>query len=244
MLVIAADRERRDWIARQLAARGVETAGCHPRRASLAVRELRPAGLAVDVADAAAARRVLARARAAAEAPLPALLLVRGDTVWAHTSLPPELLPAVTLDRAASGRAFATALRALGLAATPGPVEAAAGYSAASTAWGASGDRRLLAGSLGSARLTPSEARLYEVLVEQAGDDVPAALLGRAVWGDAHLDAHRRSALRAHIYELRHKLRAAGVPAVLRAHPGAGYRLSLVTAPLEPPGGGERAGSG
>ena len=244
MLVIAADRERRDWIARRLAARGVEAAGCHPRRASLAVRELRPEGLAIDVADPAAARRVLARARAAAEASLPALLFVGGDTAWAHTSLPADLLPAATLDRAATGRVFAAALRALGLAAAPGVAEAAAGYSAASTPGGASDDRRLLAGALGSARLTPSEARLYEVLVEQAGDDVPAALLAHAVWGDGHLDAHRRGALRAHVYELRRKLRVAGVPAALRARPGAGYRLSLDTAAPEPPAGGDRAGGG
>ncbi|MBM4415730.1 MAG: hypothetical protein FJ035_05690, partial [Chloroflexi bacterium] len=66
VLVIAADSERREWIAERLAARGLEVRACHPRRASLAVREAPPDGLAIDVADAGAARRVLARARAAA----------------------------------------------------------------------------------------------------------------------------------------------------------------------------------
>lgn len=88
-----------------------------------------------------------------------------------------------------------------------------------------------MADASGSVRLTPSDARLHAALVERAGEVAPAEQLARAIWGQRRLDAHRRGALRAHVYELRRKLRAAGVPAAIEPRPGVGYGLSVSASP-------------
>jgi DNA-binding response OmpR family regulator len=70
--------------------------------------------------------------------------------------------------------------------------------------------------------LTPIEYRLLEVLVRAGGDLVPHLRLVRAGWpGEADPDLLW---LKPHVARLRHKVQAAGGPAILALR-GVGYRL-------------------
>jgi two-component system response regulator MprA len=77
--------------------------------------------------------------------------------------------------------------------------------------------------------LTASEALIVDLLLRHPGLVVPANALSRALWGDAILDGHGRAAIRSHIYTLRRKLRAVGLPSALVSAPGWGYRLDAAT---------------
>jgi hypothetical protein len=229
LLIVGADAEWRARIADQLRARGFEPGGCHPRRVSLAARELLPAGLLLDAPDLAQAQRALERARAAMEAALPALLLMLPSTVWLRAPLPAPLHPADVIARGASAAALAAALRRLGLSLPRGLAEPSGGYVAAALG-GRSGEQLELAGPAATVRLTAAESRLFDTLLEADAGELGAAQLARAVWTDGRLDAHRRDALRAHLHRLRRKLAASGIAAELQTRPGRGYRLVLGSA--------------
>lgn len=80
-------------------------------------------------------------------------------------------------------------------------------------------------------RVTPTEWRILQVLVQHAGALVPRADLLRAVWGEGYeREGHY---LRVYVSQLRHKLEPDPAhPRYLITEPGIGYRLQ--TAPEQP----------
>lgn len=80
----------------------------------------------------------------------------------------------------------------------------------------------------GTVRLTPTEARLFEALVEANGAVVTAEEMVRRAWGYA-MDAAAADLLRTHMYQLRQRLARAGLPALIETLPRRGYRLSPPT---------------
>lgn len=73
--------------------------------------------------------------------------------------------------------------------------------------------------------LTGSEFRVAALLVRNAGRTVPRSRLAEVLWEEPWEGSD--NALEAHVKNLRKKLAAARVPAVIRAVRGLGYRLEL-----------------
>ena len=115
-LVIAEDAEVRAALARGLERAGYEASGTSDAaHVTARVRAARPEALVlVAPASTSALRLLLSRARAAAETPLPAVLLLDGGSLWLRTALPEDLAPAAALAMLeADGARIAGALAAL-----------------------------------------------------------------------------------------------------------------------------------
>lgn len=227
VLVIADDTSEQATRLRDLERAGVEACGAaDAAHATARVRATRPeALLIVAPAETSALRLLLSRVRAAAEVPLPALVLLEESSVWLRTALPDDLAPASVLSaREADGARIAAALDAL-----------AAGVPQIGTiALGAvtfTRSRHGLAGPGGEAALTPSEAAVLTLLATQPGAFVSAAEFARALWGEPLTDRHARGAIRSHVHTLRGKLTTAGFDGGVEARSGVGYRIVLVGGP-------------
>ena len=195
------------------------------------MRESRPELLVIEGASAEAARSLLERARAAAEAPLPAVLVLPGGATWLRGVLPLELQPCVAVSSIAAVEVLSGALAGLteGMALTPtaqtvyAAQNAQAEHRPRSLRWVA--DRREVRGPGGTARLTRSEGQIFAALLEAGGRAVGPDAINRELWGEVILDRHAGAAIRSHIYTLRRKLAAAGLGGALISLPGIGYRL-------------------
>ncbi len=226
VLVVAEDAQRRESLARSVEAAGQDVGGSSDGRDVMqAVRRDRPEALLIDYGEGTAAlRMLLERARAAAETPLPALLLLPEHSVWLHGPLPAPLLPARAL---ASIVAPEGVLRsALAEIAEIG----GAGPPAVQRLGALRLDRqaRIVSGPEGEARLTVSECGLLSAIVSGGGAVVRAEQVAEALWGRAVLDPHSRAAVRSHVHTLRRKLSAVGLEGAVASLPGVGYRAALL----------------
>ena len=171
--------------------------------------------------DVAALRRLIDRARHAAERPLPTVLLLPEHSIWMRGALPAELLPAELLpaiaisarDAGAASRGTAVEIPA------PPPRSVASSLSL-------DRQRRAVEGPEGAAHLTPSEASILSLLVREEGGVVSHQRLAQELWGSAFSDRHSRAAIRSHVHTLRTKLRTVGLADVVASMPGVGYRLN------------------
>ena len=146
-----------------------------------AVRSLQPDVLVLDAGgETEATRLALERARAAAEAPLPAVLLLSSDSLWLRGPLPVGLLPCLVLARTVERSAIATALSRLS-------GQALGGFDGGEISWRR--DSRELTGPEGRVQLTASEAAIFETVLEANGGVVPAERIALALWeiGRAHV---------------------------------------------------------
>ncbi len=135
-LIVADDSERRDALAGEVQRAGHEVAGLSDaEHVTVEMRRALSAGpdaLIIDLGeDLVALRRLIDRARHAAERPLPAVLLLPEHSTWVHGVLPADLLPAIAIaaSDARSGR-LAAALAAAG----PAPGGRCGGDSGLATA--------------------------------------------------------------------------------------------------------------
>ena len=222
VLVVAEDARRRERLARSVEAAGQDVGGSSDARDVMrAVRDERPEALLVESDEGAAVlRALLERARAAAEAPLPALLLLPESSVWLHGPLPAPLLPARALP---SSEAPAGALRSALAAIAEG---SGAGPPAVLRLGALRLDRqaRVVSGPQGEARLTASECALLGAIVAGGGAVVRAEQVAGALWGRPVVDTHSRAAIRSHVHTLRRKLAGLGLGEVVVSLPGVGYR--------------------
>jgi len=186
--------------------------------APVRVRALRPSMLVlVDPGDIGEACATTERCRRAAEAPLPALLLLTPSSPWLHAALPEALGPARALD-ALTARTV-DVVQAVRLLVTEEPARLVAGRLVLDPR------ERRLRGPAGEAILTPSEATLLAALLERSHEVVPAEEIARALWGTPVGDVHARAAIRTHLHTLRRKLAATGAGDAVRSVTGVGYRL-------------------
>ena len=230
VLVVAEDNARRAALARALRAGGHDVCGeADAPGVMQAVRRDHPDALLLEGGgDAMLLREVLERARQAAEAPLPVVLLVPEHSVWQRGLLPADLLPARVLGSldAEPGR-LASAL-----------AEIAVGREVASQHSEVRGrhfrlDRvqREVEGPRGVALLTPSEVSVLWAIVEGGGGVVLASRVAASLWVEPVVDPHARAAIRSHVHTLRRKLKAIGLHGLLITVPGVGYRLGEVELP-------------
>ena len=225
VLVVAEDPLRREVLARAVSAAGHEVGGLSDvREASLAVLRAEPKALLVELAEGSAAQlvRLLERARNAAEAPLPAVVLLPEGSVWLRGSLPFGLMPAAAIAVSPSGGdGIERVLR-----------ELAGGGAEAGREALCSGELRLdavrreLTGPAGTAHLTESETRVLAAVVEGGGGVVTAEQVAGALWGRPLTDKHSRAAIRSHVHTLRRKLGSVRLDGLVVSLPGVGYRLS------------------
>lgn len=218
MLVAAPDAYTREALVRATASDAVSTG---IEYLPTAVRSLRPDVLILDAGgDTEATRVALDRARAAAEAPLPAVLLLSANSLWLRGALPAGLLPCAAIARTVERQAIASALSRL----SGQPV---GGFDdAQELEW--RHDLRELIGPTGTVHLTASESAIFEAVFEANGGVVPAERIASALWGGQPVvDTLSRAAIRSHVYTLRKKLRSAGLDHALVSLTGAGYRLHL-----------------
>ena len=232
-LIVADDSERRDALAGEVQRGGYEVAGLsdaeHVTAEMWRAFSAGPDALIIDLGeDLAALRRLIERARHAAERPLPAVLLLPEHSTWVHGALPADLLPAIAISArdARSGR-VAAALAAAG----PAPGGAAAEIPDSPQRPVASPlsldrRRREVEGPEGAAHLTPSEASILSLLVREDGGVVSHQELAQELWGSAFSDRHSRAAIRSHVHTLRAKLRGVGLVDVVASMPGVGYWLN------------------
>ena len=225
VLVEAEDAQGRERLARSVEAAGQDVGGSSAARDVMrAVRDERPEALLVESDEGAAVLRgLLERARGAAEAPLPALLLLPESSVWLHGPLPAPLMPARALPSSQrSEGALRSALAAIAEGSWAGP-PAVLRLGALRL------DRqaRVLSGPQGEARLTVSECALLGAIVAAGGAVVRAEQVAGALWGRAVVDTHSRAAIRSHLHTLRRKLAALGLGEVVVSLPGVGYRVVL-----------------
>jgi len=86
-------------------------------------------------------------------------------------------------------------------------------------------DAMRVSGADGAVPLTPTETRLMRCLVRANGEIVSVSALMRLVWG-IDPDTASRDMVRAHVRNLREKLRrASGRDGLLETIPRRGYRL-------------------
>ncbi len=217
VLVAASDAYTREALVRATASDAVATG---IEYLPTAVRSLQPDALVLDAGGETEATRVaLERARAAAEAPLPALLLLSPNSLWLRGPLPAGLLPCVVIARTVERNAIAAALSRL----SGQPV---GGFDGGEVDWRR--DSRELTGPRGRVQLTASESAIFEVVLDANGGVVPAERIATALWGGPTMvDTLSRAAIRSHVYTLRKKLRTAGLDHALVSLSGAGYRLHL-----------------
>ena len=224
VLVVAEDAQRRERLARSVEAAGQDVGGrSDAREVMRAVRRERPEALLIESDEGAAVlRALLERAREAAEAPLPALLLLPGHSVWLHGPLPALLLPARAL---ASSDAPEGALRSALAAIAEG---SGAGPPAMLRLGALRLDRqgRAVSGPEGEARLTASESALLGAILAGGGAVVRAEQIAEALRGRPVVDTHSRAAIRSHVHTLRRKLAAVGLGEVVLSLPGVGYRAA------------------
>jgi len=221
VLVVAEEAGDATALARELERAGHEPCGASDgAHVAARVRSTRAEALLVAAPGSTSALRLLLlRAREAAEAPLPAVLLLDGGSVWLRTALPQDLAPATALPAGEAGAArLAGALAAL-VAGDPGPEQVSIG----GVAFERAGHR--LAGPGGCSSLTPSEAAVLSLFVAAPGAFTSTAELARALWGQVLTDRHARGAIRSHVHTLRGKLAAAGFAGVVESRAGVGYRL-------------------
>ena len=197
VLVVAEDPLRREVLAlRAVSAAGHEVGGLSDvREASLAVLRAEPKALLVELAEGSAAQlvRLLERARNAAEAPLPAVVLLPEGSVWLRGSLPSGLMPAAAIE--ADHRRHAEIENAIAASPSGGDGiervlrELAGGGAEAGREALCSGELRLdavrreLTGPAGTAHLTESETRVLAAVVEGGGGVVTAEQVAGALWG-------------------------------------------------------------
>lgn len=220
VLLIVPEPEAGADVARDLERAGHEVAIADVAHAVARVRAMAPRALVVRGPIATGdLRLLLARARSAAEAALPALLLLGDDSPWLRAPLPDDLAPAAALAVDSGPAAIARALEEM-----DGDRPARGGRIGEAMIEYAS---RRLSGPSGEAWLTPSEAAVLAALAREPGAFASTLDLARALWGEAVTDRHARGAIRSHIHTLRGKLVAAGVAATVEARSGVGYRLVL-----------------
>ena len=231
VLVIADDAEVRAACAGHLDRAGHEvSATSEAARATERVRSTRPEALLVVASGATSALRLLlGRLRDAAEAPLPALLLLDAASLWLRAPLPADLAPAVAIAaRDADAPRITAALAAL-LDGAPRVTSTALGGVTFERV-----RRRLIAGNASGAPaevgLTPSEAAVLGLLVAQPGAFVAAGDIAHALWGTPLADRYARGAIQTHVHTLRGKLGAAGFLGAVESKTGVGYRLTLESA--------------
>ena len=178
-------------------------------------------------ADQAALRRAIDRARHAAEAPLPLLMLLPEHSTWLRDAPPRELLPAITISaREADATALGRGLERMGARPPLGSGDVGSLPPAAAGALSFERARREVSGPGGSVRLTASEGTVLGALVAGDGAIVTHEQLAEALWGRAIVDRHSRAAIRSHMYTLRRKLHDAGLEEAVIALPGVGYSLA------------------
>jgi DNA-binding response OmpR family regulator len=228
VLVVAEGARRREALVAAVQAAGQAVAGSSDGRELMdAVRREGPEALVIESSEGdASLRALLERARAAAEAPLPALLLVAGTSSWLRGQLPARALPArVLAARAASEgtlrRELAEIASSSGLGSPPVQLLGALRFDR---------EERAVRGPRGEARLTASEAALLGVLADGGGAVVRAEQVASALWGRALVDAHSRAAIRSHVHTLRRKLATVGLEGAVVSLPGIGYRVEPATA--------------
>lgn len=222
-LVIAEDAEVRAALARDLERAGHEVCGTSDAaHVTARVRASRPEALVlVAPGSTSALRLLLSRARATAETPLPAVLLLDGGSLWLRASLPEDLAPAVALAMLEAGGAPIAGALATLLAGAPPPGGERIGALTFERA-----SHRLVAPD-GAVPLTPSETAVLSLLAGAPGAFVSTVELARALCGDALTDRHARGAIRSHVHTLRGKLAAAGFTGAVESMSGVGYRLIL-----------------
>ena len=222
VLVVAEDAQRRERLVRSVEAAGQDVGGSSDGLGVMrAVRDERPEALVVESEEGTTVlRALLERARAAAEAPLPALLLLPESSVWLRGPLPAPLMPARALaSHETSEGALRTALAAIADA-------SGAAASAVQQLGALRLDRltRIVSGPNGEVRLTASECGLLMAIVSGGGAVVRAEHIATALWARPVVDTHTRAAIRSHVHTLRRKLSALGLGGVVVSLPGVGYR--------------------
>lgn len=224
LLLIGRDPAALDAWRLGLAQAGVPVAGMtSPLEAPLRLRTARPSMLVVvEPWNTDEAREAIGRCRAAAESPLP-VILVLWSSPWLHGPLPADLAPAAALD--ASKATAVDLVRAARLLVGGGEAVQIEGGGLALDPL-----ERRLRGPGGDVFLTPSEATLMGLILGRPQDVVRVEDVARALWGTPVDGAHERAAIRTHLHTLRRKLTSVGAGDAIRSVPGVGYRLS------EPPG--------
>ena len=225
ILVVANDAGARAQRAAEVARAGREACAASTVAGLTAqVRAARPDVLLLVTAGGGEARLAVKRARAAAERPLPVLLLPATST-WPRAGVPEDLRPAAALVASeADGPAIRDALAAL----ASWRIELARTYRAGPLMFAPR--QRLVEGSCGRASLTASEGALLAALCEagsEARGPASIATIAEALWGVAVDDRPARAAVRAHVRTLRRKLAAVGAPDAVEVHRGVGYWLVL-----------------
>jgi DNA-binding response OmpR family regulator len=222
VLVIAGDAEDRAGYSAALERAGGEVCGaCAPPQATAQVRATQPDALLVVGPGwtTTALRLLLTRAREAAEAALPVVVILDGASVWLRAALPDDLAPAAAVAWPAEA---ATIQRAFASLAAGQPPSHRGGIGEVTVEYAS----RRLGGPAGEVWLTPSEAAVLAALHARPEAFVPTVDLARALWGELLTDRHARGAIRSHVHTLRGKLRAAGFTGAVESKPGVGYRLS------------------
>lgn len=220
VLVVADDPEVRALRSRDLERAGHEVSASDGTHATARARATRPDVLLLAEAGATSAvRLLLARARAAAERALPALLLFDDTSPWLRAALPDDFAPAGVLPAVeADALGIDAALRML---VTGQPVGGRTSIGA--VVFDRAGRR--LEGPAADVSLTPSEAAVLALLVARPGEFVSVAAIARALWGDALTDRYARGAIRSHVHTLRGKLVSAGLPDAIESKSAVWYRL-------------------
>ena len=236
-LIVAEEPERRELLAEEVRRAGYDVCGSSTaERVTAETWRMARAGLdafVVDVGATAAMRRLIERARHAAEERIPVVLLLPESSTWLRGGPPLDLLPAVTLPaRAADSGTLARALARMRVVA--GPIGApgngephAPGSDAPSAALALVRGRRELRGPRGNAHVTPLETAILLTLMQEDGV-VAHQQLAEELWGSALSDRHSRAAIRSHVYTLRRKLREVGFEGAIDSVPGVGYRFLAV----------------
>lgn len=224
VLVVADDTRRRDAATSSVQRAGHELCGsCGVADVTAAVRRTSPDLLVVEVSGGGGAlRRLVQRAREAAERPIPVLFILPRSSSWLYGRLPADLLPAAAVSADdASGRDVELALARIDVSDAPAPAPPASfGRIAFDRAGGE------VRGPAGTVVLTPSEGVILGALLDPAGEVVTLETLAHALWGRAAVDGHAQSAIRSHVHTLRAKLRSAGLDGAVAVLRGFGYRLT------------------
>lgn len=223
-LVVADDTRRRDAAGRSVERAGHELCGsCGIVDVTAAVRRTTPDLLVVEIAGGGGVlRRVVQRAREAAERPLPALLMLPRSSSWLYGRLPADLLPAaaVSADDSSAGD-VELALAQIAAPGAPAPVPHA---SFGRIVFDRAGGK--LRGPAGTVALTPSEGVILGALLDAAGEVVRLETLAHALWGRTFVDGRMQASIRSHVHTLRARLRSAGLDRAVAVVRGIGYRLT------------------
>ncbi len=223
VLVVADDTRRRDGAGDAVQRAGHELCGsCGIADVTAAVRRASPDLLVVEVSgDGGALRRLVQRAREAAERPVPVLFMLPRSSSWLYGRLPADLLPAAAVSAdGVSDSDVELALSQLAVLHAPAPVpHASFGRLAFDSAGGE------VRGPAGTVALTPSERVILGALLDAGGEVVRLETLAHALWGHAVVDGHAQSAIRSHVHTLRARLRSAGLDGAVAVLRGIGYRL-------------------